>query len=148
MGKHTDVISENFVSQMGLVFEAENMPRIAGHIFALLVIDGGPLSLHDMSERLEISRASASTNARLLENMGALERTARKGDRQAFYRLGENPYARMMQGMIQRMSKTKALVETTRTQLPDSRKDARRRLGDLEDFYTQTIDALVRINKG
>ena len=145
MSKQENIVTDHFIEQMGMVFEADSLPRIAGHIFGLMILDGGPLSLQDLTERLEISRASASTNARLLEAMGALERGGKRGDRQAFYRLGANPFARMMQGWVQRMTKAKHLVATTRAGLPESQKGPRQRLGELDDFYTEMIAALGHI---
>ncbi|WP_338722758.1 hypothetical protein [Devosia sp. XK-2] len=62
-------------------------PRISGRILGLLTVEGRELNLVQISERLEISRASASTNARDLARKGILKLTTRTGDRQDYYQL-------------------------------------------------------------
>ena len=56
-----------FVESLGLLAERYGMPRIAGRMIGLLLTDGGEHTLDDFAERLRVSKASASTNARLLD---------------------------------------------------------------------------------
>ena len=44
----------------------------------------------DLAEKLRVSKASASTNARLLEELGILAHTARPGDRRDYYQRADN----------------------------------------------------------
>jgi DNA-binding transcriptional regulator GbsR (MarR family) len=76
---------ENFVEAMGLHFEAEGVPRIGGRIYAFLLLQDEPCSLDDLAEHLAVSKTSVSTNARLLEQRGLLQRTTRPGDRRDYY---------------------------------------------------------------
>ena len=66
-----------FTGRMGLLFEADGHPRIAGRIFAYLLVSDGPRSLDELARTLRVSKASASTNARLLAATGVLERVSR-----------------------------------------------------------------------
>ena len=81
---HTD----NFIEQMGMLTQADGGPRIAGRIFGLLLVEGHPFTLDEMAARLTISKASASTNARLLLASGMIRLVAVAGDRRDFYELG------------------------------------------------------------
>ncbi len=65
---------QHFVERMGLMLEEDGMPRIAGRMFGYLLVHEGPFSLDELAERLQVSKASISTNARLLEQLGMLER--------------------------------------------------------------------------
>jgi DNA-binding transcriptional regulator GbsR (MarR family) len=77
--------AERFVEGMGLFFESEGGPRIAGRLFAHLLLQEEPQSLDALAEDLRVSKASISTNARLLEERGLLERVSRPGDRRDYY---------------------------------------------------------------
>jgi DNA-binding transcriptional regulator GbsR (MarR family) len=128
------VISE-FVEQLGLLVEADGLPRIAGRILGLLVIYGGPLSFADIAQRLQISRSSVSTNTRLLEHFGVIERVARPGERQDYFSLAPDPYYRLMSGVAERKRRARAIVDKTKDALPAHWSDARKRLASLSVFY-------------
>lgn len=68
-----------FVEQMGLICEADNPPRIAGRLFGLLIVEDGAYSLRQLADRLQVSRASVSTNARILTEIGIVERRPNRG---------------------------------------------------------------------
>lgn len=94
---------DRFIEEMGLMFQETGDPRISGRIFALLLIEGHELSLLQISDRLAVSRASVSTNARMLVKRGMIRRTAHSGDRQDFYELGEFPSVDMLGEMVERI---------------------------------------------
>ena len=62
-------------SKMGLLCESDNLPRIAGRLFGLLILEDEAFSLRELADRLQVSRASVSTNARILTEMGLAERS-------------------------------------------------------------------------
>src|SRR5687767_1846148 len=76
-----------FIEDLGVFYEAQGMPRIGGRICGLLVLATRPLSLEEMAETLSVSRASVSTNARLLERNGTVIRVGRPGDRRDYYEI-------------------------------------------------------------
>ena len=63
-----------FVDRLGLAAEAEGLPRIAGRIMAFLLADGAAHNAADLAALLHVSRGSISTNTRLLERLGIIER--------------------------------------------------------------------------
>lgn len=91
-----DQAVQQFVEKMGLICEKEGMPRSAGRIFGLLLVHPGPFSLDEIAERLQVSKASVSTNARMLEQLGMIERVGSAGDRRDFYRVEQDPWERML----------------------------------------------------
>ena len=76
-----------FVDAMGRHFEGEGVPRIGGRMFGFLLLKSAPCSLDDLAEQLEVSKASASTNARLLEEWALVRRTSMPGDRRDYYEI-------------------------------------------------------------
>ena len=82
-----DAATARFSDRMGQIFENEGEQRTAGRMFGFLLVSEGVVSLNHLAEALGVSKASASTNARALAQMGILERVSRPGDRQDYYRV-------------------------------------------------------------
>lgn len=76
---------QQFIESMGQYFEQYNLPRIGGRILALLQLVDRPLTLDDMAQRLAVSRASISTNIRLIVASGLAEPISFSGDRRDYY---------------------------------------------------------------
>lgn len=131
---------EEFVERLGLVAQADGLPRIAGRIMALLIIHGGPFSFVDLAERLKVSRGSISTNTRLLENLGVIERVTQRGERQDYFQIRSEPYVELLRGSLGRLYKAQAVVADAQRKLPDEWTEAQARLGALGAFYTGLIE--------
>lgn len=87
---------QQFVERMALICEKEGMPRIAGRMLGYLLATDETVSLDELAERLQASKASVSTNARMLEQFGMVQRVSVMGDRRDFYRVENDPWARML----------------------------------------------------
>lgn len=131
---------DEFVERLGLIAQADGLPRIAGRIMGLLVIHGGPFSFAELAERLKVSRGSISTNTRLLENLGVIERVTKAGQRQDYFQLRPQPYMELLRGSLGRLYKARDAVADTRHRLSADWGDARKRLADLGDFYNSMIE--------
>lgn len=105
---HPDL--QSFVERMGVYWESDGLPRIAGRIFGLLLVSPGACSLDDIAETLGVSKASVSTDARLLDQLGFLERTSRSGDRRDYYRVSDNFVARALEIRLERLRKVRGLL--------------------------------------
>lgn len=141
-----EAVSE-FVEQMGLHAEAEGLPRTAGRIMGLMLVCEGPYTLDQLQDELQISRGSASTNTRRLEELGVVERTTRPGERKVYYRLTDDPYGRIVESRLERMRKIEELVERSIDRIPDEYEKGKRRLDYMRQFYELIIDetdALIR----
>ena len=82
---------ERFIEAMGLAHEEDRLPRIAGRLIGLLILSPEPMRFDHLAERLRVSRASISTNTRLLENMALIQRVTRPGDRRDYFQITEEP---------------------------------------------------------
>lgn len=128
---------EEFIERMGLIAEGDGLPRIAGRIMGLMIIDGGPLSFTELAEQLAVSRGSISTNTRFLEHLGVIERVARRGERQDYFQLATAPYVRLLQGSVDRAMKAHEVVAQARDQLSMTDEGTKRRLDELGAFYEE-----------
>ena len=134
-----------FVEQMGLILQAEGLPRIAGRIMGLMIMHGGPFGFNELAERLSVSRASVSTNTRLLEDLEIVERTTTPGDRQDYFRLSRQPYARLLRGVVRRMRRAREVVDDTQMALPEDMSGAQERLEELDAFYETLIENFEKV---
>ncbi|WP_334065664.1 GbsR/MarR family transcriptional regulator [Alteromonas genovensis] len=128
-----------------MIAQGDGLPRIAGKILGLLLIESGPFSFSQIAERLSVSRGSVSTNTRLLENLRVIERVSKKGERGDFFKLADDPYAKLLQGVSQRMEKSISVLKDTREALPDSLEQSQARLYDLENFYSEYLKSTMSL---
>ena len=123
-----------FIERMGLSAQGDGLPRIAGRMMGYFIIHGGPASLAELADSLRVSRASVSTNARVLRDLGILEATTVPGDRQDYYRLAERHYVRLLEGYVQRMGTLDDSLERAQRDLPADWQAARERVADMHAF--------------
>lgn len=136
---NTSQDTEEFIERMGLITQAEGLPRIAGRIMGFMIIYGGPFSFSDLTDRLKVSRSSISTNTCLLENLGVIERVARPGDRQDYFQIRPNPYVELLKGSLNRLNRARDAVVDMQQKLPTDMAGAHQRLHELGEFYIGLI---------
>jgi DNA-binding transcriptional regulator GbsR (MarR family) len=141
-----DPIAE-FIELMGLLAQEEHAPRISGRIMGLMVAEAGPHGLQEMADRLQVSKASISTNVRMLHDRGVLRRAARPGDRQDYYELLPHPYTTMLDTAAQKMRKHAELIAEAGARIPQESTQVRERINGLADFYNQAADFMATWRK-
>ena len=141
MGNSIQDPLDRFVEQFGITAKQEGLPRIAGRLMGWFVVHGGPASLSELAETLNVSRASISTNARLLEQLGVLERVAMPGERQDFYRFSENPYSRLLETHVERLQTRLDHLTQLVPHLEQTSPDAVSRVEAMRRFYDQDISS-------
>jgi DNA-binding transcriptional regulator GbsR (MarR family) len=97
------------------------MPRIASRILGLLLLTPGECSIDQMAERLQVSRASISVDARRLEECGVVERVTHKGDRRDYYRIAPDHYTRTLERRLKVMGRLIAVIDEGRQMKLESR---------------------------
>lgn len=133
---------DRFIEQMGLIAQQDGGPRIAGRIIGLLIAEGQELSLNQISERLNCSRASVSTNARQLAARGLVRLTTHSGDRQDYYELSQASYVTILQEMALRMQKYASITEACAMEIDSESEGAARRVNELSAFYRDSSQFL------
>ncbi|MEW5929949.1 MAG: MarR family transcriptional regulator [Gemmatimonadota bacterium] len=126
---------QEFVERMGRMMEADGLPRSAGRIFGFLLLAEAPFSLDELAEKLRVSKASVSTNARLLEQAGLLERSSAPGDRRDFYQMRPDAWEQMLRVARRRWETMQAALEDGEASLPPEMGVARGRLAEAARFH-------------
>ena len=134
-----DEAVQQFVERMGLVCEKEGMARSAGRIFGLLLVGGRPFSLDELAEMLQASKAGISTNCRMLEQFGMIERVSSLGDRRDFYRVQDDPWEHMMRVAQARWRDLVKILGEAQATLPDHMAEGKRTLGTAQQFHQLLI---------
>ena len=112
-----------------------------------MLIEIGPYSFGEIAERLAVSRGSISTNTRLLESLWVIDRVSKKGERGDYFQLAQDPYAKLLQGVSQRMEKSIGILQKTRDALPNNREQSQTRLMDLQQFYSEYLKSTTALIK-
>jgi DNA-binding transcriptional regulator GbsR (MarR family) len=129
-----------FIENLGRYFESYGIPRIGGRILGLLLIAHEPLSAESISAILKVSRASISTNFRLLSVVGLAEKVSLPGDRTTYYVFPEAGFEKTVAVEIQSLSDLKGLAEQGLKALP-SEDAARSRM----EMLIRWTDFLVQV---
>lgn len=129
---------------MGLISEADGLPRIAGRIFGLLLVSPGECSLDEIAGALAVSRASVSTDARRLAEMGLLERRSRPGDRRDYYAVAPSSFRNLVESRIRTMERFHDLLEEGR-RLPVANPAVKARLAQWDQGHEEVIGAFRRV---
>lgn len=133
---------DEFVERLAVAMEADGLPRIAGRVFALLLLSEDALSLDHISESIGASKASASVNTRLLEQRGLIERVSLQGDRRDYYRAVSNLFVRTMEQRLAKWQRFHAIVNDGIEQL-DVSPAIRSRLKNFENEYESVREVLT-----
>ena len=135
-------IGESFIERMGSALEAQGLPRIAGQVYALLILSDQPLTLEEIASELGVSAGSASTSSRLLESLDLVERFTPRGERRVRHRVHADPFPPLLQGSINRLERLASILHDARIQLPSRRLSAADRLARVEQAFSLCADTL------
>lgn len=138
-----DQRTERFVAKMGLLFEADGASRTAGRLLGLLLLSGEELSLDDLAERLQVSKASVSTNARALERFGAIERVTHPGDRRDYYQAASAMPARLVERRVKHLRCMRDLLASARSAEGLCAAGVQDRLEQYESFFDTIISEML-----
>ncbi|PJE28759.1 DNA-binding transcriptional regulator GbsR, MarR family [Pseudooceanicola antarcticus] len=131
---------EDFIQTMGLMWSADGGPRIAGQIMGYLLLEGEPRTLAQMCDALQISKGSASTNARLLEAKGLARRVHPVGSRQDAFLAVPHPGPSMLKTVALRLRRQADEISRISAQFPEDEGAAQQRVVDFAEFYRKSAD--------
>lgn len=134
-----------FIDQMGLYFEGFNISRSAGRIMGLLMVTDSPLSLDEIALLLGVSRASVSTNARLLASAGLAQPVIVPGDRHDFYRFSSHAWERRLMSVITSARMSHRIAEHGLAAIESNNLIARAHLDEMREFCEFSIEETERM---
>jgi DNA-binding MarR family transcriptional regulator len=141
-----DPASRHFVEAVGLFFEDTGVPRIGGRVLGLLLLADRPLSLDAIARTLQVSRASVSTNSRLLLQSGMVERAALPGDRRDYYQFAAHAWESRIEAVIGAGHAFLRLLDRGQATIDPANAVGRARLLEAREFYgfiTAELSALL-----
>jgi DNA-binding transcriptional regulator GbsR (MarR family) len=97
-----DNARRHYIEAFGNVAARNALPAIAGRIAAILYLTPAPVSFSALERELGVSRASISTNTRLLEYLGTIVRIKIKGQRENFFASSPNVNVRTIERELAR----------------------------------------------
>jgi len=139
---HKDV--RMFIERSGLLWEKDRLPRIAGRIFGLTLISPDPCSLDEIAKTLGVSRASISNDARLLEQLGLVERVSLPGDRKIYFQINSQSLERSLEARVQHIQELEQLMDDAK-RLQIRRSEVRERIEDHRLAFCSVANALSKL---
>ena len=138
MEKNRHAEEQQFVEEVGIVFEQTGMPRMAGRIIGWLLISDPPhQSTGQLAEALMASKGSISTMTRLLIQIGLIERLSLPGVRRDYFRLRSDAWQHMIRrGLEDEIKMVKQLAERGLELLADKTPLTRKWLEEMRNAYT------------
>ena len=127
--------TRQFIERMGLAMDRLGLNRTFGRIFGLLMVADEPMSLDEMVERLQVSKASVSTNARSCEEFGLARRVGVRGDRRDYYEIAPHAFERMTAQRLAALHSMAGLAAEGLQDVGEEPSAARGRLTEMLDFY-------------
>jgi len=103
--KLTDV-QDIILGKINNICNKFGLNNVMAKLYAVLYLNNKPLSLNDMVERLDMSKASISINIRALERYGVVRRVWVKGSRKDYYE-AETDIAKVTMTRIKSMAQSR-----------------------------------------
>ena len=127
-GTQTDPVllkaQDQFILEWGRMSSSWGINRTMAQIHALLFINGVPLEVNEIMDRLQISRGNASMNLRELMDWGVVRRFRQPGDRKDTYLSETDPFQMFVRIVRERkrreLDPTADAIREVITKLPES----------------------------
>ena len=137
----------DFVESWGSMGALWGINRSMARIHALLLATKEPLGLEEVSERLEMSRGSASASLKELRHWGVVRRVNLTGERRDFFIAEDDIWSMLFRiGSERKKREFDPALSTLRKVLDSTGKDdelVRERLGELEEIL-RAMDRLLQ----
>lgn len=143
-GLHSEL--SQFIENMGLHYEDYGLARIAGRIIGLLLVSPRPISSEEMSEALQVSRSSVSTNVRTLLLADLIEKVSLPGERVDYYNISPETWQK---GLELRLASILPLREVAQESLENLSEDhpGRQRLLEMIAWVDLVENLLQELNQ-
>lgn len=129
---------KHFIEDIGLYFEQMGLPRMAGRVLGVLLIADPPVqSLNDLCESLQASKSAISTTARLLLEMGLIERAPSPKPREVSFQFKSGSWPVFIRMHLRLMGSLHQIAERGLELLKDEPGERRSRLQEAHDMFSQ-----------
>lgn len=136
-----------FIEEMGRFFESGGIPRMAGRVWAyLLIVDAPHVSAADLQESLGASAGSISTATRFLLDFRLIERVRVPGERRDYFAPRDGAVGELLRRRLERLTAVELLITDALEQFGD-REHARARLDQVHDIYHWYAHELPKLHE-
>jgi len=133
----------NYVEACGRLFERWGLPRTAGRVWGWLHVCEPPRqTARQLVDALHVSKGSISTNTRLIESLGLLERIGVHGSRQGHYRLRDDAFDAILSMRIKGAKEARDVADKGLQVLESAEPVRKRRLEHQREFYAFLVREL------
>ena len=124
-----------FVEEMGQYLGSLGMTPMAGRMWAwLLICDPPEQTAAEVAEALLASRGAISGTGRILENVGFIRRSRRRGDRREYFSAPAGAFRALLLGASAIYARFREVTEHGLEVVADRPPIARRRIQEVHDF--------------
>jgi DNA-binding transcriptional regulator GbsR (MarR family) len=128
---------QHFIEDISLYFEQMGLPRMAGRVLGVLLICNPPAqSLTDLCEILQASKSSISTTARLLTEMGLIERAPSPVPRQVYFQFKPGGWVVFIRQRLKLWASLHDIAEEGLELLHDQDPELRSRFQEAHDMFS------------
>ncbi len=135
-----------YVEDVALFFEAGGLPRIAGRIFAYLLVSDPPhRTAAELAEAIGASKGSISTMTRLLLNAGLIERVAIPGERATYFCADSTGFERRFEASTATLGAFLPIADRGLALLKGESAERRRPLRELRELHAFFHEEMPRL---
>lgn len=125
-----------FVEEVALSFERQGLFRMAGRVFAwLLICDPPEQTFTQLVDTLQVSKGSISPALQFLTASSWVERASRPGDRRSYYRWRTDAMLELARRQTGMYGEVRNLMDKGLELLQEAPVENRRRLLDVRNLY-------------
>jgi DNA-binding transcriptional regulator GbsR (MarR family) len=136
---------ERFIEEFGMFLERVGFARIAGRILGLLLLQGDAMHLEQLASQLQVSKASISTNTRILVSVQIIQEYTRPGDRRTWFRVAPDAFIKRLDFVIAQFHALHTMLKQGLALVPPERSIAHTRLNEAVDFHAFMLAELSQL---
>src|SRR5574340_98744 len=126
---------QKFIENIGLFFETQRLPRLAGRMVGYLLISNPPeQTANEIGDTLGMSKGSVSTMTRLLLQMGMIEKLSPFGAKRDYYRIHPRVSERLLLARQGEFEHLLSLVDQGLEILEEENETSQQRLVELSSM--------------
>lgn len=139
-------VNDSMLDGLGQLADYFGYNKVIGKMYGALLLSLRPMSLDDLMNHLEVSKASVSMNMRLLENLGIVKEVWVRGDRRKYYE-AETDFWKIMRNVIgsrelRDVNQALEVLDNNVNNLRETAPTMEKRDQELANFYIQRIDEM------
>lgn len=141
--KDLDEKSRKYIADAGSFYEKSGISKISGQIIGWLMIADPPhQTMKDLTDVLEVSKSSISTNIRFIISVGFIKKFSMVGKRQDYYRINHGVWKDAFGKKLVSIMEFKTLIQRSLDIVP-KKASSRKVIEEMAAMYSFYEDAFA-----